>query len=215
MISINHTFKQAEHTKYDYIFHIAFAVLLCFYSFLLLFSSKLLGFAFFILGIFLIATTVWKGIKTALSISVVTIVLWLLFYSRIHWAEAFQVLPIFFYEIFQVIFFLGFGFGIALLYSLAVKSAPLSDSLSRHTVHSLYFLSAILLMPYTLIYGYGAIMNGEFTDLLWAVLILVLWGILYFVHIIMQGNKLMGLGLYAVNIGIVIWTINRWIMIFL
>jgi hypothetical protein len=213
MDSIYNTFKQAEHSKYDYIFHIAFAVLLCLYSFLLLFASKLLGSLFFIFGVILLGLTVWKGIKTFFSIAGVILMLWLLFYSRILWIDALQVLPVFFYDIFQVLFFLGSGIGIALLYSLAVKSAPLSNPVSRHTVHGMYFLTAILLMPYTLIYTYGAFMQGDLNGVFWSVLILVLWGILYAVQLITHENKVMRIGLFAVNIGIGWWTINRWIMI--
>jgi hypothetical protein len=213
MDSIYNTFKQAEHSKYDYIFHIAFAVLLCLYSFLLLFASKLLGSLFFIFGVILLGLTVWKGIKTFFSIAGVILMLWLLFYSRILWVDALHVLPVFFYDIFQVLFFLGSGIGIALLYSLAVKSAPLSNPVSRHTVHGMYFLNAILLMPYTLIYTYGAFMQGDLNGVFWSVLILVLWGILYAVQLITHENKVMRIGLFAVNIGIGWWTINRWIMI--
>ncbi|MFE1245966.1 hypothetical protein ACFW35_17785 [Fictibacillus sp. NPDC058756] len=213
MIPIYSTFKQAEHSKYDYILHIAFAVLLCLYSFLLLFSSKLLGSLFFIFSVMLLGSAVYRGINTFVSIASVIPMLWLLFYSRILWVDALQVLPIFFYEIFQALFFLGSGIGIALLYSLAVKSAPLSSSVSRHTVHGMYFLTAILLMPYTLIYSYGAFMQGDLNGVLWSVLILVLWGILYVAQLITHQNKVMRIGLFAVNIGIGWWTINRWIMI--
>lgn len=213
MDPIYNTFKQAEHSKYDYIFHIAFAVLLCLYSFLLLFASKLLGSMFFIFGVILLGSTVWKGIKTFFSIAGVILMLWLLFFSRILWVDALQVLPVFFYEIFQTLFFTGSGIGIALLYSLAVKSAPLSSPVSRHTVHGMYFLIAILLMPYTLIYSYGAFMQGDINGVFWSVLILVLWWILYAVQLITHENKVMRIGLFTVNIGIGWWTINRWIMI--
>jgi hypothetical protein len=214
MVPINNTFKQAEHSKYDYMLHIAFAVLLCLYSFLLLFTSKLLGALFFIFGVILLGSTVWKGIKTVPSIFGVNIMLWLLFFSRIFWMDAFQVLPVFFYDIFQALFFLGCGIGIGLLYSLAVKSAPLSNTFSRHAVHGMYFLTAILLMPYTLIYSYGAFMQGDMNEVFWAVLILILWGILYVVQLITHGNRVMEFGLHALNIGIGCWTINRWIIIF-
>jgi hypothetical protein len=213
MIPIYNTFKQAEHSKYDYILHIAFAVLLCLYSFLLLFSSKLLGSLFFISGVMLLGSAVYRGINSIVSIAGVIPMLWLLFYSRILWVDALQVLPLFFYEIFQAFFFLGSGIGIALLYSLAVKSAPLSSSVSRHTVHGMYFLTAILLMPYTLIYSYGAFMQGDMNGVLWSILILVLWGILYAAQLITHENKVMRIGLFAVNIGIGWWAINRWIMI--
>lgn len=213
MDSIYNTFKQAEHSKYDYIFHIAFAVLLCLYSFLLLFASKLLGSLFFIFGVILLGSTVWKGIKTLFSTAGVILMLWLLFYSRILWIDALQVLPVFFYEIFQALFFLGSGIGIALLYSLAVKSAPLSSPSNRHIIHGIYFLTAILLMPYILIYSYGAFMQGDINGLFWSVLILVLWGILYAVQLLTHENKFMRIGLFAVNISIGFWTINRWILI--
>ncbi|MFD1359784.1 hypothetical protein ACFQ4X_18005 [Fictibacillus halophilus] len=213
MIPIYNTFKQAEHSKYDYILHIAFAVLLCLYSFLLLFSSKLLGSLFFISGVMLLGSAVYRGINTIVSIASVIPMLWLLFYSRILWVDALQVLPLFFYEIFKALFFLGSGIGIALLYSLAVKSAPLSSSVSRYTVHGMYFLTAILLMPYKLIYSYGAFMQGDMNGVLWSILILVLWGILYTAQLITHENKVMRIGLFAVNIGIGWWTINRWIMI--
>jgi hypothetical protein len=214
MVSINNTFKQAEHSRYDYILHIAFAVLLCLYSFLLLFSSKLLGSLFFIFGVMLLGIAVYRGINTVVSIAGVIPILWLLFYSRILWVDALQILPVFFYDIFQALFFLVSGIGIALLYVLAIKAAPLSSSVSRHTVHGMYFLTAILLMPYTLIYNYGAFMQGDLKGVFWSVLILVLWGILYAVQLITHENKGMRIGLFAVNIGIGCWTINRWIMIF-
>ncbi|WP_226537138.1 hypothetical protein [Fictibacillus halophilus] len=213
MDPIYNTFKQAEHSKYDYVFHIAFAVLLCLYSFLLLFASKLLGSLFFIFGVILLGSTVWKGIKPFFSIAGVILMLWLLFYSRILWMDALQVLPVFFYEIFQALFFLESGIGIALLYRLAAKKAPLSGPVSRHIIHGMYFLIAILLMPYTLIYSYGAFMQGDLNGLFWSVLILVLWGILYPVQLIAHENKFMRFGLFAVNICIGVWTINRWIMI--
>jgi hypothetical protein len=213
MIPIYNTFKQAEHSKYDYILHIAFAVLLCLYSFLLLFSSKLLGSLFFISGVMLLGSAVYRGINTIVSIASVIPMLWLLFYSRILWVDALQVLPVFFYEIFQALFFLVSGIGIALLYRLAVNSAPLSNAVSRHTVHGMYFLTAILLMPYILIYSYGAFMQDDMNGVLWSVLILVLWGILYAAQLITHENKIMRIGLFAVNIGIGCWTINRWIMI--
>lgn len=213
MVPINNIFKQAEHSKYDYMLHIAFAVLLCLYSFLILFSSKLLGSLFFIFSVILLGSTVWKGIKPLFSIAGVILMLWLLFYSRILWIDALQVLPVFFYDFFQVLFFLGCGTGIALLYSLAVKLVPLTSSVSRHTVHGMYFLTAILLMPYILIYSYGAFMQGDTNGVIWAILILVLWGILYIVQLIIHGNRVMEIGLHAVNAGIGWWTINRWIMI--
>lgn len=168
---------------------------------------------FFIFGVILLGSTVWKGIKTFFSIAGVILMLWLLFFSRILWVDALQVLPVFFYEIFQTLFFTGSGIGIALLYSLAVKSAPLSSPVSRHTVHGMYFLIAILLMPYTLIYSYGAFMQGDINGVFWSVLILVLWWILYAVQLITHENKVMRIGLFTVNIGIGWWTINRWIMI--
>ncbi|MCM3720159.1 hypothetical protein [Fictibacillus phosphorivorans] len=213
MSSISNTFKQAELTKYDYMIHIAFAVLLCLYSFLLLFANKMLGFLFFIVGLLLLGTAVWKGIKPIFSITGVTVMLGLLFYSRILWFEALQILPLFFYEIFQVLFFLGTGLGIALLYRLAVKSAPLTSPLNRHIIHGIYFLTAILLMPYTIIVSYGAFMQGEVSGVFWSILILLLWGILYTVQLITNKNKLMRNGLFVLNICMGWWTINRWIMI--
>ncbi|MDM5317989.1 hypothetical protein QUF49_18490 [Fictibacillus sp. b24] len=129
------------------------------------------------------------------------------------WIGAFQILPVFFYEIFQVVFFLGFGFGIALLYSLTCKAAPFSNRIQRHVVHGTYFATGILLLPYTWIFSYGAIMQSNYNSLVWAVLILILWGILYVVQLITFPNKAMGMALYAVNIGVGCWTVYRWIAI--
>ncbi|KZE64926.1 hypothetical protein AWM68_09775 [Fictibacillus phosphorivorans] len=213
MFPINTTFVRLEHTKYDYIFHIAFAVLLCLYSFLILFSSKLLGFLFFCYGLFLLGFTVWKGIRMIYSIPGVLVGLTALFFSRLLWMDAFQILPNFFYEIFQVVFFLGFGVGITLLYNLASKSAPFSNIYQRHGIHGMYFATGILLFPYTWIFSYGALKQGNYNSLVWAVLILILWGILYALQLITPPKKGMGIALYAVNIGVGCWTIYRWIMI--
>lgn len=213
MIPINTTFVRLEHTKYDYMFHIAFAVLFCLYSFLILFSSKLLGFLFFIYGLVLLGLTVWKGIRITLSIPGVLLGLTALFFSRLFWMDAFEILPVFFYEIFQVVFFLGFGIGIALLYSLSSKAAPFSNRLQRHGVHGMYFVTGILLLPYTWIFGYGTVMQGNYNSLVWAVLILILWGILYVLQLITHPNKVMGVALYTVNIGVGCWTVYRWIAI--
>ncbi len=213
MIPINTTFVRLEHTKYDYMYHIAFAVLFCLYSFLILFSSKMLGFLFFIYGLVLLGFTVWKGIRIKYSIPGVLLGLTVLFFSRLFWMDAFQILPVFFYEIFQGVFFLGFGIGIVLLYNLSSKAAPLSNSLLRHGVHGMYFVTGILLLPYTWIFSYGAVMQGNYNSLVWAVLILILWGILYAVQLITHPNKVMGIALYTVNIGVGCWTVYRWIAI--
>jgi hypothetical protein len=213
MIPLNTTFVKAEHTKYDYFFHIAFAVLFCLYSFLILFSNKLLGFLFFIFGLVLLGFTVWRGISTISSIIGVLLGLTFLFFSRLFWMEAFQVLPVFFYDVFQIFFFLGFGIGIALLYGLTIKSAPLSNRLKRHCIHGIYFLTGMILFPYTWIFSYGAVMQGNYSSLIWAVLIFILWGLLYFFQMVTHPHKVMGPALYAVNLGLCSWTIYRWITI--
>lgn len=213
MIPLNTTFEKAEHTKYDYFYHIAFAVLFCLYSFLILFSSKLLGFLFFIYGLVLLGFTVWNEIRTSFSIPWVLLGLTGLFFSRLYWMDAFQVLPVFFFAIFQCVFFIGFGIGIALLYTLIIKSAPLSSRITKHAVHGLYFLTGMILFPYTWIFSYGAVIQGNYESLVWALLILILWGLLYFVQLSTHSNKIMSGAFYAVNIGVMCWTILRWISI--
>ncbi len=213
MILINNTFEKARHTKYDYFYHIAFAVLFCLYSFLMLFSSKLLGFLFFIYGLLLLGHTVWKGIRTLYSIPYTLFGLSILFFSRLFWMEAFSVLPVFFFDIFQIVFFLGVVIGISLLYGVMIKGAPLANKLQTHGVHSMYFITGSLLLPYTWIFSYGAVMQGNDRSLIWALLILILWGTLYFVQLVTHRNKVMLAALYAVNLGIGCWTIYRWINI--
>jgi hypothetical protein len=216
MIKANLIFTKAEHTNYDYTFHITFALLLCLYSFLILFSSKLLGFLFFLSGLTLLSLTVWKGIKTVQSIIGVLLLLCLLFFSRLFWMNAFTVLPEFFYEIFQAVFFIEFGLGLALLYSLTVKTVPLPGSgrMIKHIIHSTYFLSGVLLITYTWLYSYGAVMQGDYARLTWAVLILILWCCLYFLQLSFDGKKLMAGALFALNIGVGCWALYRWIHIF-
>ncbi|MBN3553245.1 hypothetical protein JYA63_03080 [Fictibacillus nanhaiensis] len=213
MILINNTFEKARHTKYDYFYHIAFAVLFCLYSFLMLFSSKLLGFLFFVYGLLLLGHTVWKGIRTSYSIPYILFGLTILFFSRLFWLEAFSVLPVFFYEIFQIVFFLGIVIGICLLYGLMVKGAPLANKFQTHGVHSSYFVTGCLLLPYTWIFSYGAIVQDNLGNLTWALLILVLWGTLYLVQLVTHHNKIMLVALYSVNISVGCWTIYRWINI--
>ncbi|ANC75738.1 hypothetical protein [Fictibacillus phosphorivorans] len=213
MILLNNTFKKARHTKYDYFYHIAFAVLFCLYSFLMLFSSKLLGFLFFVYGLLLLGHTVWKGIRTRYSIPYILFGLTILFFSRLFWLEAFSVLPVLFYEIFQISFFLGIVIGICLLYGLMVKGAPLANKFQTHGVHSIYFVTGCLLLPYTWIFSYGAVMQGNTSSLIWALLILVLWGLLYFAQLVTHHNKVMLAALFAVNIGVGCWAIYRWINI--
>ncbi|WNB91646.1 hypothetical protein [Bacillus sp. NEB1478] len=214
MIKSNLTFTKAEHTKYDYIFHITFALLLCFYSFLILFSSQLLGGVFFISGLALLAFTVWKGIKTFQSVFGVIVLLCLLFFSRLLWMNAFYVLPVSFYEIFQALFFIEFGMGLVLLYSLITKAVPFSRGNLNFIIHGSYFLTGLLLITYTWLYSYGAVMQGDYIRLIWAVLILILWCGLYVFQYFFDGKKIMTSALFVLNIGVGCWSFYRWIHIF-
>jgi hypothetical protein len=214
MMKWNFVFTKAEHTAYDVIYHIAFAVVLCLYSFLILFSSKLLGFLFFLSGMALISATVWRGIKTAQSVIAVVFLLCLLFFSRLFWMNAFHILPVFFYGIFQAVFFIGFGIGITLLYSLMHKSAPLSGNRNKHAVHLSYFMTGLFLITYTWLYSYGAIIQGDYSRLVWAVLILMLWICLYYFQLLYNKKQIMRAALYVVNIGVGCWAFYRWIHVF-
>ncbi|MGA4721598.1 hypothetical protein ACOZ9X_16480 [Fictibacillus nanhaiensis] len=129
------------------------------------------------------------------------------------WLEAFSVLPVFFYEIFQIGFFLGIIIGICLLYGVMVKGAPLANKFQTHGVHSIYFVTGSLLLPYTWIFSYGAVMQGNTSSLIWALLTLIVWGALYFAQLITYHNKAMLAALFAVNIGVGCWAIYRWINI--
>ncbi|MBY6038105.1 hypothetical protein KUV80_15710 [Fictibacillus nanhaiensis] len=214
MILMGNTSLKTEHSKRDYFFHIAFAVLLCLYSFLILFSSRLLGIIFFSCGLALLGFTVWRGIRRVLSLIGVLVVLCLLFFSRIVWMDAFQVLPVTFYDIFQIVFFIEFSIGILLLYSLTVKSAPLSNSKMTHVVHVAYFLTGILLVPYTWLCSYGAVIQREFNGLFWAALTLCMWSCLYYVQLTAHKNRIMQIALYSANVGVGCWALYRWMTIF-
>ncbi|MDR7074593.1 hypothetical protein [Fictibacillus barbaricus] len=214
MLKSNLIFTKAEHSKYDYILHITFALLLCFYSFLILFSSKLLGCLFFISGLAILSLTVWKGIKTFQSVFGVIALLFLLFFSRLLWMNAFYVLPVSFYKIFQAVFFIEFAVGLALLYSLITKTAPFVGRKLNFTIHGGYFLTGFLLITYTWLYSYGAVMQGDYTKLVWSLLILILWSGLYTLQYIYDGRKAMAAALFFLNIGVGCWSFYRWIHIF-
>jgi hypothetical protein len=206
--------KQVSHSRFDYVLHVTFALFLCLYSFLIIFSSKLLGFLFFIGGILFLGSVVWRGIKGILSFWFVITFLCFLFFSRIFWMDAFRVLPVNFYEIFQISFSLEFVIGIMLLYNLAVKTSPISKLVMNHLVHVSYFLAGVLLISYTWLYSYGAVLRGELTDLLWALLILVLFGTVYVLQLKTYGKRAWGAALYLLNISIGAWALYRWIHVF-
>ena len=96
---------------------------------------------------------------------------------------------------------------------MVIKGAPLANKLQTHGVHSMYFVTGSLLFPYTWIFSYGAVMQGNTSSLIWALLILILWGALYFAQLVTYHNKVMFAALFAVNIGVGCWAIYRWINI--
>jgi hypothetical protein len=206
--------KQKEYTKIDYFLHVAFALVLCFYSFLILFSSWLLGFFFFLSGLACLGVTVWRGIKGLHSLSLVSISLFLMFISRIYWLKAFTILPHYFYEIFQLVFLIEFSLGIVLLYSLVVKRVPFPNRLMNHMIHISYFATAVLLIPYSWLFSYGAIKSGDVKNLFWILLIFILWGVVYVMQLKTYDNKIGSIAFYLLNSCIGSWALFRWFSIF-